>query len=230
MGSYVTLSFRGQINCALQGDSRDFPSYFSEHQVGFSTDRRYVCGAEVSPTHDRAVNAIHVGFTCSCCKLSTLAHSKSATHFDSQTMNEVLGHTLGAQSFQSPRYRTLDPIEKVPLYSATPRLVFLGNQEGRSPPHPPPPTVATSYLQENWYDSNYFCSQYIDDTAVFLEIGGCQYDYPMGQCMDIDVAGIEGARGCAFKLETHMTNKVRGLQCLCGPTRSVRLLENRSVI
>ncbi|CAM9303227.1 unnamed protein product, partial [Scytosiphon promiscuus] len=101
----VCCGFGPPTRCT--GDSRGFPSYFSEDQVGFSTDRRYVCGPE-----------------------------------------------------------------------------------------------------ENWYDSNYFCSQYVDETAVFLEIGGCKYDYPMGQCMDIDVDVLEGARGCAFELEMHMIDKV----------------------
>lgn len=66
--------------------------------------------------------------------------------------------------------------------------------------------------QENWYDSNYFCSQYVDETAVFPEIGGCQYDYPMGQCVDIEVDILEDARGCAYELEIHMINKVRQQQ------------------
>ncbi|CAM9804812.1 unnamed protein product [Ectocarpus sp. 12 AP-2014] len=101
----VCCGFGPPTRCT--GDARDFPSYFSENQVGFGTDRRYVCGAE-----------------------------------------------------------------------------------------------------DDWYDSNYFCSQYVDETAVFLEIGGCKYDYPMGQCMDIDVDVLEGARGCAFELEMHMTDKV----------------------
>lgn len=35
------------LPCTVQGDSRDFPSYFSENKVGFSTDMRYVCGPEV---------------------------------------------------------------------------------------------------------------------------------------------------------------------------------------
>lgn len=64
--------------------------------------------------------------------------------------------------------------------------------------------------QDNWYDENYFCSQYVDDTAVFLEIGGCKYDFPMGDCMDIDVDVSDTVRGCASELETHMTDKVRG--------------------
>lgn len=72
-----------------------------------------------------------------------------------------------------------------------------------------PSTVPNWSSQESWYDSNYFCSQYVDETAVFPEIGGCKYDYPMGQCMDIDVDIIEDARGCAYELETHMTSKVR---------------------
>ena len=71
------------------------------------------------------------------------------------------------------------------------------------------PRFRTGTPQENWYDSNYFCSQYVDETAVFPEIGGCQYDYPMGQCMDIDVDVLEDARGCAHELETHMISKVR---------------------
>lgn len=74
---------------------------------------------------------------------------------------------------------------------------------------PPFIRLKTSTSQDDWYDSNYFCSQYVDETAVFLEIGGCKYDYPMGQCMDIDVDVLDGARGCAFELEMHMTDKVR---------------------
>lgn len=68
--------------------------------------------------------------------------------------------------------------------------------------------------QENWYDENYFCSQYVDDTAVFLEIGGCKYDFPMGDCMDIPVDASDTMRGCAFELEAHMANKVRGREGL----------------
>lgn len=49
----------------------------------------------------------------------------------------------------------------------------------------------------------------MDETAVVLVIGGCKYDYPMGDCMDIDVDASETIRGCAHELETHMTNKVR---------------------
>lgn len=88
-----------------------------------------------------------------------------------------------------------------------PALAPSRGQHPRSSPFLPPSQTFTS--QDDWYDSNYFCSQYVDETAVFLEIGGCKYDYPMGQCMDIDVEVLEGARGCAFELEMHMTNKVR---------------------
>ncbi|CAN0047576.1 unnamed protein product [Ascophyllum nodosum] len=60
--------------------------------------------------------------------------------------------------------------------------------------------------EENWYEESYFCAQYVDETAVFLEIGGCKYDYPMGDCMDVDVGA--STRGCASVMETHMTNKI----------------------
>ena len=49
----------------------------------------------------------------------------------------------------------------------------------------------------------------MDETAVVLVIGGCKYDYPMGDCMDIDVDASDTIRGCAHGLETHMVNKVR---------------------
>lgn len=50
----------------------------------------------------------------------------------------------------------------------------------------------------------------MDETAVFPEIGGCKYDYPMGDCMDIDVDVSDTVRGCALALETHVTDKVCG--------------------
>lgn len=79
--------------------------------------------------------------------------------------------------------------------------------------------LATHHLgccQDDWYDETYFCSQYVDETAVFPEIGGCKYDFPMGDCMDIDVDVSETVRGCASELETHMTEKVRSVKIVSG--------------
>lgn len=49
----------------------------------------------------------------------------------------------------------------------------------------------------------------MDETAVVLVIGGCKYDFPMGDCMDIDVDANDNIRGCAHEFETHMAGKVR---------------------
>ncbi|CAM9407552.1 unnamed protein product, partial [Laminaria digitata] len=62
--------------------------------------------------------------------------------------------------------------------------------------------------EEHWYEESYFCEQHVDETAVVLVIGGCKYDYPMGDCMDIDVDASDTIRGCAHELETHMANKI----------------------
>ncbi|CAM9586051.1 unnamed protein product, partial [Discosporangium mesarthrocarpum] len=60
--------------------------------------------------------------------------------------------------------------------------------------------------EDNWYEENYFCKQYVDETAVFPVLGGCQYDFPMGDCMDVDVTST--VRGCAAALEAHMVGKI----------------------
>eukprot|EP00904_Undaria_pinnatifida_P010099 jgi/Undpi1/6219/HiC_scaffold_20.g08703.m1 len=54
-------------------------------------------------------------------------------------------------------------------------------------------------------DERYVCGQ---ETAVVLVIGGCKYDFPMGDCMDIDVDANDNIRGCAHEFETHMAGKI----------------------
>lgn len=62
--------------------------------------------------------------------------------------------------------------------------------------------------QEDWYNENYVCSQYVDEDAIFPEIGGCRYDFPVGDCMDVDVNSASEIRGCAAEMENHLTSKV----------------------
>lgn len=102
--------------------------------------------------------------------------------------------------------RPRPPVSTPLTLGSTPSIILVPLRllAGPYTPFPLPP------WQDNWYDENYFCSQTVDDTAVFPEIGGCKYDYPMGDCMDIDVDVSDTVRGCALALETHVTDKVRG--------------------
>lgn len=66
-----------------------------------------------------------------------------------------------------------------------------------------------SASQDKWYDETYFCSQFVDKTDAFPVIGGCKYDYALGQCMNTDVDASVSIRGCAAELEAHINLKVR---------------------
>lgn len=51
---YVQRHFRSRDDVVFpihhfQDDTRGFPGWASEAKIGFSTDQRYVCGAEVNP-------------------------------------------------------------------------------------------------------------------------------------------------------------------------------------
>lgn len=78
-----------------------------------------------------------------------------------------------------------------------------------------------SASQDKWYDETYFCSQFVDQTDIFPVIGGCKYDYPLGQCMNTDVDASVNIRGCAAELEAHIKRKV------CVPGENLRAVHPR---
>ncbi|CAM9184163.1 unnamed protein product, partial [Chrysoparadoxa australica] len=61
---------------------------------------------------------------------------------------------------------------------------------------------------DGWWVETYFCSQFVDDTALFPEFGGCRYDYPLGDCMELEVGPF--SKGCGAELEEYMSSKISG--------------------
>ena len=61
----------------------------------------------------------------------------------------------------------------------------------------------------DWYAANYYCTQNIDEDALFPVLGGCRYDYPLGDCLQQPVvAGV--SRGCAAEVDVLMSARISG--------------------
>lgn len=58
-----------------------------------------------------------------------------------------------------------------------------------------------------WYASSYYCQQNIDDTVYSPVIGGCKYDFPLGDCSS-NAIEVGKSTGCAAIFEQSMMDKV----------------------
>eukprot|EP00611_Tribonema_gayanum_P027622 TRINITY_DN6888_c0_g1_i1.p1 TRINITY_DN6888_c0_g1~~TRINITY_DN6888_c0_g1_i1.p1 ORF type:complete len:352 (-),score=106.33 TRINITY_DN6888_c0_g1_i1:985-2040(-) len=63
--------------------------------------------------------------------------------------------------------------------------------------------------EPGWYGETYYCSQSVDESALEPVIGGCRFDYPLGECKNQPV--IDGtSSGCGAEVDAAMARRITG--------------------
>lgn len=63
--------------------------------------------------------------------------------------------------------------------------------------------------RREWYPETWDCQHIVDPNAVVLEVGGCHYDNPIGECRDLPV--MSETSGCADAMEQILVGKISTL-------------------